>query len=346
MLATPQRYHKQELFAGWGPVAQQRLQASRVLLCGCGALGSVMADQLTRAGVGHLRIVDRDFVDLTNLQRQVLFTEAHVAEPTPKAIAAAERLRQTNSQVTIEPIVADLNPDNIAELAAGCDLILDGLDNFETRFLINDFSLDSGIPWINGGCVGAQGQVLVVRPHVTACLRCIIDEPPEPGTAETCDTAGVLAPAVNIVASLQVLAAMKLLSGQPELVPEELISLDVWDLSLRRINLSQLRARQTCPACHGGERLWLRGNRESRSSILCGRHAVQITPARTAQLDLKAWGQTAAQWGEVKLTPFLAKLSLRDQPLTATVFPDGRAIIQGTEDPAVAKSVYARIIGY
>lgn len=339
------RYSRQIRFAGIGEEGQQRLTESRVLLVGCGALGTVLADMLVRAGVGLLRIVDRDFVDLTNLQRQVLFDEQDVAEHLPKATVAAAKLGRINSQVAIEPVVADVNPNNILSLMDGVHLVLDGTDNFETRFLINDAALEKNIPWIYGGCVGSHGQVLPIFPGETACLRCIIEAPPDPGMTDTCDTAGVISPAIHVVTSLQAVAALKILSGQRELVTPKLTVIDVWEGTQRQLDVSQLRPANQCPACVQGQRDWLDGRTTSQSVVLCGRNSVQITPGQPMLLSLN---DLAAGWsalGTVTKNPFLARLKVADPLYDITVFKDGRAIIQGTDDPTVARGIYARYIG-
>ncbi len=341
----PERYSRQVRFAGLPPERQLRLMRGRVALCGCGALGTVLAETLVRAGVGSLRIIDRDFVELSNLQRQVLFDESDVAQPTPKAIAAAEKLRRINSTVTIEPIVADIAPANVLGLLADVDVILDGTDNFETRFLINDAALELGIPWIYGGCIGSHGQTATIIPHQTACLRCIIEAPPEPGTAETCDTAGVLGPAIQVVASLQAVAALKLLSGQADTILPRLTIVDVWEGTQRTVNLAGVRERGECPACRHGERRWLHGGGSSLTTVLCGRHAVQVTPASPGQLDLPAFARRWADLGTVTVNPFLIRLTTTAGELELTLFRDGRAILKGTDDPAVARGWYAKYVG-
>ncbi len=346
MSEIPQRYRKQVLFEGIGEDGQRKICAGRALVVGCGALGSVIADQLVRAGVGLVRIVDRDFVDITNLQREVLYDEQDVESHLPKAVAAAEKLRRVNSTITVEPVVADVNHTNIRDLADGVDVILDGTDNFEVRFLINDLSLETGLPWINGGCVGSHGQVMAIVPGKTACLRCLIEEIPEPGTTDTCDTAGVIGPAVNVVASLQVVEALKLLSGQRELIEPVLTILDVWDGSLRRLKTEGLAAKTNCPACVGGERDWLRGERGSRTTVLCGRNAVQLSPSEPGELSLSDLAARLADAGEVTQNPFLLRLRVKDPDREITVFRDGRAIITGTEDLAEARGLYARFVGH
>ena len=339
------RYSRQVLFPGIGPEGQERLGRSRVLLCGCGALGSVIAETITRAGIGALRLIDRDFVELSNLQRQVLFDEQDVARRLPKAIAAAEKLRVINSDVELEPVVADVDHTNIRQFCEGIDLILDGSDNFEVRFLINDASLEFHIPWIYGGCVGSHGQTMTVFPGETACLRCLIETAPEPGATETCDTAGILAPIVNIIASLECTEALKILAGRRDLVAQHLTVFDVWDGTYRQMNVEGLRERSDCPACKHGQRLWLTGEKSSRSTILCGRDAVQVLPSQKTSLDLSLLAEKLASAGEVDRNPYLLRLRLKDPDCEMTVFRDGRAIVKGTQDPGVAKAIYARYVG-
>jgi adenylyltransferase/sulfurtransferase len=338
------RYSRQMLFQGIGREGQERIRKGRVLLCGCGALGSAIADGLTRAGVGFLRLVDRDFVELSNLQRQVLFDEQDIAEALPKTIAAGRKLAKINSEVALEPIVADIDHTNILKFAAGVDLILDGMDNFETRFLINDASLTTKIPWIYGGCVGRHGQVLSIFPGETACLRCLIGDVPGPGMTETCDTAGVLGPAVNVVAALQVTAALKFLAGRRELIESTLAIVDVWDGTLRRMSVASLREQSNCPACVRGERQWLSGEKGSQSTVLCGRNAVQISPAEKRNLSFAELAPKLKAAGEVMCNQFLLRLTLPGEE-QITLFPDGRAIIKGTDDVTVARSLYARYVG-
>ncbi len=247
------RYQKQILFSEVGTEGQKKIRASRVLQIGSGALGCVVADQLVRAGVGLLKIVDRDFVELSNLQRQILFTEQDVIDHLPKAIVAARRLSQVNSEVTIEPHVADVDYRNIRSLASDIDLIIDGTDNFEIRYLINDVSLETGIPWIFTGCTGSTGQVMPVFPGRSGCLRCLIPDAPPPGSTETCDTAGVLGPAIGMTASLQASIALRILSGHADDVPLKLTILDAWDGSTRSMDVSGLRSQGQCPACDQGK---------------------------------------------------------------------------------------------
>jgi len=339
-----QRYSRQMLFAGIGLEGQRRLRQARILVCGFGALGGAVADGLTRAGVGFLRLVDRDFVELSNLQRQVLFDEDDVARGLPKAIAAANRLGRVNSEVQLDPIVADIDPGNMLGFARDVDLIIDGMDNFETRFLINDAALELGKPWIYAGCLGSHGQVLPIIPGQTACLRCLLGDLPGPAETETCDTAGVLGPAIAVISALEVTLALKMISQGPGAVAEQMAVVDVWDPSLRLMRTAGLRAQADCPACVHGRRDWLRGDRSSRSTVLCGRNAVQITPPEKRALVLADFAQRLSNVGTVSQNPFLLRVDLPEER-RITLFPDGRAIIQGTSDPAIARSLYARYIG-
>lgn len=339
------RYRKQTLFAPLGEEGQARLRAGRALVVGCGALGSVIAESLVRAGVGLVRIVDRDFVEITNLQRQVLYDEQDVASQLPKAEAAARKLRIINSEVTIEPVVVDLTSDNIGMLASGVDVIVDGTDNFETRFLVNDYAFEHNIPWVHAGCVGCHGQVMTFRPGRTICFRCLMGGVPEPGSGETCDTAGVLGPAVNVIASLQSLDAIKLLSGRGEAIEPVLTVVDLWEGSFRRLKVGTPDAAERCSGCTRGERPWLHGQQAARSAVLCGRNAVQITPPQRMQVSLVDLETRLASSGRVTRNPFLLKLETSDGQYQLTVFGDGRAIVQGTEDPGIARGVYARYIG-
>jgi molybdopterin-synthase adenylyltransferase len=337
------RYVRQMRYAPLGAEGQRRLLAGRALVCGCGALGSVIANTLARSGVGFLRVVDRDFLETNNLQRQVLFDEEDVAAGLPKAIAAAAKLRKINSQITIEPLVTDVDPTNVRELTDGIDIILDGTDNFETRMLLNDVALERGIPWVYGGCLGADGQTMTILPGETACLRCLMHDTPPPGTTPTCDTAGILAPIVNIIASLQANEAIKILSGNRQAVSRSLTVVDIWDNRIRQVNLDSLRASGECPACHKREFPWLSGERSSHSAILCGRNAVQLSPTRGATVSLAALAEKLRGAGRVTENRYLVRVAIDDYLLT--IFPDGRAIIGGTDDIATARGLYAKYIG-
>jgi adenylyltransferase/sulfurtransferase len=337
------RYARQTRYAPLGEAGQRRLLASRVLICGCGALGTVQANTLVRAGVGHVRIVDRDFVDLTNLQRQVLFDEEDVKSTLPKAIAAAERLRRINSTIEIEPVVADVDHTNIAELCQGVDVILDGTDNFETRYLLNDASVKFGIPWVYGGCLGGEGQTMTILPGEGPCLRCWMPEAPLPGTTPTCDSAGILASIIGVIASMQSVEALKIASGNRAAVSRVVSIIDVWDNTLRQMQLGKLREQSDCPACKHGEFPWLSGQAGSHTTVLCGRNAVQLTVPSREKLSLEELAGKLAELGTVSRNPFLLRFTV--DGFTLTVFADGRAIIGGTEDIAVAKGLYARYVG-
>ena len=336
------RYIRQTRFAPLGEDGQQRLAAAKALVCGCGALGSAIANLLVRAGVGHVRIVDRDFVDLSNLHRQVLFDEADAAAALPKAVAAAEKLRQINSAVVVEPIVADVTAANIERLAAGVDAILDGADNFETRLLVNDLAAYRGIPWVYGGVVGAEGQTLTILPGETPCLACLIPNCPPPGTTPTCDTVGVLGPAVGAIAAWQAGEALKILSGHRDDICRKLTVFDLWEGRVRQIDVGRLREAGDCAVCRRGEYVWLSGQQGSRTEVLCGRNAVQLTvpPLRVPLAELAA---RLEPLGAVTCNAFLLRLKVDGHEIT--VFADGRAIVGGTNDPAVARTVYARYIG-
>ncbi len=336
------RYVRQVRYPPLGEDGQRRLMESRTLVCGCGALGSMLANTLIRAGVGHVRIVDRDFVELSNLQRQVLFDEDDVENQMPKAVAAAEKLRRINSQVEVEPIVADVDFHNIEEICRGVDAIVDGTDNFETRFLLNDVAVRHDIPWVYGGCVGSEGQTMTILPRRTPCLRCLMRDCPPPGSTPTCDTAGILGPAVGVVASLQAVEALKILSGHREAICRRLTVVQLWDGRIHQVDVSNLRDQVDCPACKHNEFPWLEGRYGSETATLCGRNAVQLTHAGAAT-PLEELARRLEPVGQVTRNAFLLKLVVDDYELT--LFPDGRAIVAGTDDVAVAKTVYAKYVG-
>jgi molybdopterin-synthase adenylyltransferase len=336
------RYIRQMRYAPLGEAGQQLLAQSRALVCGCGALGSVLANTLVRAGVGTVRIVDRDFVELSNLPRQVLFDEADAAAGVPKAIAAAEKLRRINSAVEIEPVVADLDYTNIAELCQGVDAIVDGTDNFETRFLINDMAVERGLPWVYGGCVGAEGQAMTILPGETPCLRCLMHECPPPGSTPTCDTAGILAPIVGVIASIEAIEAIKILSGRRDAVSRFLTVVELWDNRIRQVDISTLRQQVDCPACKHRQFPWLSGQQGSHTAVLCGRNAVQLTHPGAA-VSLEELARKLEGVGQVTRNQFLLRLKVEGFELT--VFPDARAIVSGTSDVATARTVYAKYVG-
>jgi adenylyltransferase/sulfurtransferase len=325
-----------------GPKGQERLLASRALVVGCGALGAVIANTLARAGVGKLRIADRDFLELNNLQRQVLYDEEDVAAGLPKAIAARNRLVKINSQIEIEAVVADVDHTNIERLLSGVDCLVDGTDNFETRFLLNDAAVKLGVPWVYGGCLGAEGQTLTILPGQTPCLRCLMPEPPPPGTSPTCDSAGILATIIGVVASLEANEALKILSGHSESISRTWTVLDLWDNTLRQIKLDGARVAD-CPCCVRREFPWLTGQLGSHTAILCGRNAVQLSFPGREPVALDDVASKLAAVGQVSRNKYLVRAAIGEYQLT--VFPDGRAVIGGTEDVSEARSVYAKYVG-
>lgn len=338
------RYSRQILFAPIGENGQQRLGQSKVAIVGMGALGTVLANHMVRAGVGFIRLIDRDFVEESNLQRQMLYDEKDAAEFRPKAIAAAERLQTVNSLVRIEPVVADLNPTNAEQLLDGMDLVLDGSDNFSVRFLINDVCVKHGIPWIYGGAVSSRGVAMTVIPGQTPCLRCIFGSSPESGTAETCDTAGVIGPIIHVVASYQAAEALKLLTGNAERINPAMLHFDLWHNHQGAVNVAGGK-REDCPCC-GLNRYDYLGARMDGETIqsLCGRNSVQILPVIPQKVDLQERAAVYAKLGSVEANPFLLKFKPNDEQ-TLVLFPDGRIIVQGTDDITVAKNLYSRYVG-
>lgn len=333
-----ERYSRQILFPPIGPEGQKRLAQSTVAILGCGATGSAVAALLARAGVGNLRIIDRDYVEFSNLQRQSLFDEADARESLPKALAAARKISTFNSAITVQPEITDLTPENIHALLGKSDLLLDATDNFETRYLINDFALSQGKPWIYAAAVGSYCLTMNILPGETACLACIFPEAPRI-TGETCDTVGILNSAVNLVASIEATEAIKLLIGAKDKVRHSLLSWDVW--SNQSAEVSADHPRQDCRACQGREFLHLAG--EGKPHItLCGRNSVQIHE-RHRLVDFAQMSHKLNPHGAVKHNEFVLKFW--HEPYEMTLFPDGRAIIKGTTDTGIARSLYARFIG-
>lgn len=337
------RYHRQMLLPQIGPDAQQRLAGSRALLVGCGALGTTIADQLVRAGLGHLTLVDRDIVELTNLQRQTLFDERDAREGRPKAVAAAERLRAVNSSVQIDPVVADVHCGNIEDMSGGgFDLLLDGTDNVSTRYLLNDLAVKRAIPWVYGAAVGVEGRVMAVIPG-GPCLRCVFATPPGPGELETCDTAGVLGMNAAIVGAFQAVEAMRILTGQAR--PPALLTIDAWNWRIRAVDLADGR-RADCPCCGRKEFRFLDAPAGDSALTLCGRNAVQVRPTARVEIDLNQLAEKLKSAGRIDQTAYLLRCWLVDPAeISLTVFADGRALVQGTSDLLRAKSIYARFIG-
>lgn len=333
-----ERYSRQILFQGLGEEGQERLLASHVVIVGCGALGSFHADALARAGVGEITIIDRDYVETSNLQRQWLFDEEDAAQALPKAAAAAAKLRRINSGIRVEPRVVDLTPENAEELLSPAGVILDGTDNFETRYLINDVAVKRSIPWIYGAAVGSYGVTMPIFPAKTACLACVFPEPPG-GAQPTCDTAGVLNSVTATIAALQVADAIKILAGSSASVEPRLLTMDVWKNTIRSVGV---RSRDPeCPACGRGEFKYLEVKRR-RPVTLCGRNAVQVHESHRS-LDLGELRTALEPLGAVRANEYALRFSC--PPYEMTVFADGRAIIKGTEDAGVARSLYARYVG-
>lgn len=342
--SSESRYARQIRFPAIGEAGQKRLRDSAALIVGCGALGSVIANTLARAGVGHLRIVDRDFLEVSNLQRQVLYDEADVTAGLPKAVAAANKLRGINSEIEIEAIVADVDASNIEELCKDVDVILDGSDNFEIRFLINDAAVKHSIPWVYGGCLGADGQTMTILPGDTACLNCLmLDGPPPPGTTPTCDSFGILAPIINVIASIEANEAIKILSGNVEAISRKLTVIAMWENSIRQMDVSTLRDQVDCPTCKQKQLDWLSGERGSHSAILCGRNAVQLSFSDREAIELKELGDKLSSLGKVELNPYLLRFYVDE--FVMTIFKDGRAIVSGTEEVSVARKLYAQYLG-
>lgn len=355
------RYHRQMLLPGFGETGQGRLMTGRALVIGCGALGTVICNMLARAGVGHLIIVDRDFIELSNLQRQVLFDEADVAKAIPKAEAAKRRIGQINSQVDVTAIVDDLNHANIERIAEGVDVIVDGVDNFETRYLANDCAVKHGIPYVYGGAVGAVGATYAILPHTpggdrpweqagkaSPCLRCIFEQAPPPGLNPTCETIGVLGPVVSIIANFQSVEAIKILTGNFSAINSSMINIDLWENTIHQFHVGPAYDAGECKCCKNRNFEYLAGRFGSSSTTLCGRNAVQLMhPHHGDRLNFDQIAQRLDAHGTVKTNRFMLRADITDngQPYELTLFTDGRAIIKGTKQSAVARSIYAKYVG-
>lgn len=340
--SDPERFARQIGFAPLGAAGQVRLERARVLLVGCGATGGILAQALVRAGVGHLTLVDRDVVERSNLPRQVLFEEQHAAAGTPKALAAAETLARSGGPTRVEPVVAHVDGGNVASLAADAELVLDGTDNLPTRYLLNDLCVSRGLPWVYAGVVGGAGLVLPVLPGAGPCLRCLFPEAPPPGTLPTCDTAGVLLPAVGAVGMLAAGLALRILAAaDPTDRPRpRLLELDVWNGTTRALEAG---ADPDCPACGQGLFPFLEAGRSRTAATLCGRQTVQL-PAGDRDLDLDGLAQRLAPLAQDLLSnPVFVRA--RVDELTLTVFRDGRALVEGTEDPDRAQALFDRLVG-
>lgn len=335
------RYSRQILFPGIGKEGQEKLLNSRVLLVGCGALGASHAEMLARAGVGFIRIVDRDFVEFSNLQRQTLYSESDAKERIPKAVAAKSRLSQINSGIEIDAIIADVNNSNIENLVRDVDLVLDGTDNFQVRYLVNDACVELGKTWIYGAAVSSYGTSMTIIPGKTPCLRCMFEEMPAPGSSPTCDTAGVIQPIISTISSIQVSEAIKILVGKTDKLHGSLVQVDAWENDWRKIKLAE--PNEDCVTCQKHEFEFLAAENIDFSTSLCGRDAVQIQPPNATQLDLQNLAESLRNLGEVNLNEYLLRLNVENYELT--IFKDARAIIRGTDDLTVARSVYAKYVG-
>lgn len=350
------RYHRQSLLEEIGEAGQRRLASSHAIVVGCGALGTVSAEILVRAGVGSVTVVDRDVVELTNLQRQMLFSEADAREGLPKAEAGRRRLSAINSSVRVNAIIADVTASTAEEIlgrGGAPGVIVDGTDNFETRYLLNDLAVARGLPWIYGAAVGMNGMTMTVVPGITACLRCVFEEPPVAGSAAasaTCDTVGVFAPVTALIGSVQAGEAIKLLSGRGDGLARGLLTVDGWSGAVRRLDVSGER-RAECPCCGLRRFEFLTGERGSSTVKLCGRASVQVTPGTSGRIDLPALAERLRVHGEFEATPFLLRGTLALErgdsggAVTLMVFADGRAIIGGVSGVELARAFYARYIG-
>lgn len=360
MTGSLDRYHRQMLLPGFGEAGQRRLRDSTALILGCGALGSVAADMLARAGVGHLTIVDRDVLELTNLQRQVLFDETDVAVGLPKAEAAKRQIAKRNSQIEVTAIVDDINYTNIARHAANADVLVDGLDNLETRYLANDFAVNAGLPYIYGAAVGTTGMAFTVLPRgtdgawestpgdslATPCFRCLFEEAPPPGTSATCDTVGVLGPAIGMIANFQVSETLKILTGNFDRASRTILHIDLWANEILQLPVAETGSE--CPCCKARRFDYLEGKAGSTAATLCGRDAVQLRQSHLDEnIDLDALAARLREHGSVSANEFMLRLQITegDTEYELMLFPDGRAIVKGTPEPGAARSLYAKYVG-
>jgi molybdopterin-synthase adenylyltransferase len=336
-----ERYSRQILFQQIGKSGQEKLLNSRVLLVGCGALGASHAEMLARAGVGKLRIVDRDFVEFSNLQRQTLYSESDAIERLPKAIAAKNRLLAINSEIEIEAIVADINQRNVEDFIADCDLVIDGSDNFQVRYLVNDACVKHSINWIYGAAVSSYGTSMTIIPNETPCLRCIFEEMPDAASSPTCDTSGVIQPIISSISSVQISEALKILTGNLEKLHRSLVQIDIWENDWRKIKLG--KPNDDCICCVKRKFEFLDAENTEFFTALCGRDSVQISSPIPTELNLKNFADKLKNLGEVKRNEYLVRF-VADK-FEVTVFRDARAIIKGTDDFTVARSVYAKFVG-
>jgi adenylyltransferase/sulfurtransferase len=340
------RYRRQIAFAEIGEAGQALLEQATVAICGLGALGSCVAERLCRVGIGKLILIDRDWVELDNLARQTLYTEEDARNATPKSIAITEHLQRINSDIIVEPHVCDLDVDNIHAMFSRASIIIDGTDNFETRYLINDYACQANVPWVHAGIVGASGQSMTIVPGVTACFRCLIPEPPPAEQMQTCDSAGVIGPAVGIISNWQALEAMKLIVAGPDAIDGALRQFDLWSGNIRKLTLKRNRKNENqagCVTCEQRIFDFLDGRYQTQARAMCGRNAVHLHVTRSEPLRLASIAERLSKECDVKVLPFMLRFDL--DGITWSVFHDGRAVLTGTEDVELARKLYARRIG-
>lgn len=344
-MADPfERYSRQMILPGWGREGQERLAQTTAAVIGCGALGSHIASHLVRAGVGRLILADRDFVEWHNLPRQALYSESDAAEAVPKAVAAARRLRQINSLVEIQEHVMDVNADTVEHLIDGANLVMDGADNFEVRYLVNEACVKHGVPWVYGGVLGTYGLTAPIIPGETPCLRCLLGPMPPVGAVQTCETAGVLGPVVALIAALEATEGLKVLLGRQEELLHSLVMVDAWTGDFERATMQKGETR--CPVCDDGNYELLEAVQGSVTTVLCGQNAVQVSPRRPQPLDLALLAERLSNMqavGPVIVNEYLLQVEV--EGLQLTIFPDGRSLVKGTDQPARARTLYARYIG-
>ncbi len=338
-----ERYARQAAFYGIGNQGQRKLSEKTAVLIGCGALGCTSANLLIRSGIQFLKIVDRDYIEESNLQRQSLFDEDDIRKNLPKAVAAQRKLQKVNSEIQIESVIADLNPSNIDCILRNTHVVIDGTDNFETRFLINDYCVKNGIPWIYGACIGSTGLTMNIIPSKTPCLRCILENIPPFGTTETCDTDGIIAPIASLIASVQVAEALKMLTDNLSTLRKGLLKIDLWRNEMKILHTGEIMGKTDCITCKQHRYEFLSKDRFSTATSLCGRNAIQILQRSGSKLDLEKLASRLCNVGNVSLNNFLLRLKVDKYDLT--VFPDGRSIITGTNDASIAKALYAKYIG-
>lgn len=337
-----ERYSRQVNFAGLGEKGQHLLAKGRVLILGCGGLGSTAATLLARAGLGYLKLVDRDYMELSNLQRQILYDEHDVKEGLPKVIAAQRKIYEINSMVNVETVIADVNRLNIEELIENVDVVVDASDNFETRFLLNDACVKHNLPWIYGASIESYGMTMNIIPRKTPCLRCIMEQIPQPGAAPTCETVGVLGPIVTIIASIQAAEAIKILTQKTDELNKNIISIDMWQNSYQVIDIASANAGKNCPVCNQRKFEYLEGRFGNVHTRIIGQNAVQILPFEKQSLDLPRLAIALSSLGSVKVNEYVIRFEIEDYELS--IFQDGRTIVNGTADTGIARNFYTKYV--